>query len=105
MFGLYETTQRRTAEQAALLEASHAISSTLDLPTMLQRLAEQMGRAIDVTSIYIYEWNQPPAWRQCWPNITGCMQPQERISDLGQSYRLAQDMGLTPEGWEIRSPS
>ena len=42
---LYETTQRRTMEQGALLEASRAISSTLDLPTMLQRLAEQMGRA------------------------------------------------------------
>ena len=54
---LYEAAQRRTAEQAALLEASHAISSTLDLPTMLQRLAEQMGRAIDATSIYICDWN------------------------------------------------
>ena len=55
---LYEAAQRRTAEQAALLEASRAISSTLDLPTMLQRLAEQMGRAIDATSTYICDWNQ-----------------------------------------------
>ncbi len=57
MSSLYETTQRRTTEQAALLEASRAISSTLDLPTMLQRLAEQMGRAIDATSTYICDWN------------------------------------------------
>ena len=57
MCSLYETTQRRTMEQAALLEASRAISSTLDLPTMLQRLAEQMGRAIDATSTYICDWN------------------------------------------------
>ena len=57
MRSLYETMQRRTSEQAALLDASRAISSTLDLPTMLQRLAEQMGRAVDVTSTYICEWN------------------------------------------------
>jgi PAS domain S-box-containing protein len=93
---LYETTQRRTQEQAALLEASRAISSTLDLTTMLPRLAEQMGRAIDATSAYICEWNPR----------TGCVvvladyysreaAAAERISDVGQSYNLARDLGLS----------
>ena len=96
---LYETTQRRTLEQAALLEASRAISSTLDLPTMLQRLAEQMGRAIDVTSTYICEWNPRTG---CATVLADYYGPDavtaERVSDLGQSYHLAQDLGL-PARW------
>ena len=38
---LFQETQRRLAAQTALLNASSAISSTLDLPTVLQRCAEQ----------------------------------------------------------------
>ncbi len=96
---LYETTQRRTLEQAALLEASRAISSTLDLPTMLQRLAEQMGRAIDVTSAYICEWNPRTEVATVLADYYG---PQaataERVSDVGHSYHLVYDLGL-PAGW------
>jgi PAS domain S-box-containing protein len=93
---LYETTQRRTMEQAALLEASRAISSTLDLTTMLQRLAEQMGRAIDVTSTYICEWNPRTSYVTVLvdyysPHATAA----ERVSDLGRSYHLEHDMGLS----------
>ncbi len=95
---LYETTQRRALEQAALLEASRAISSTLDLPTMLQRLAEQMGRAIDVTSASIYEWNP---LRGTATVLAGYYSPhakaEERVSELGQSYNLLNDMGLTAQ--------
>ena len=96
---LYETTQRRTLEQAALLEASRAISSTLDLPTMLQRLAEQMGRAIDVTSTYICEWNPRTGYATVLADYySPHAAAAERISDLGQSYHLARDMGL-PARW------
>jgi PAS domain S-box-containing protein len=93
---LYETTQRRTIEQGALLEASRATSSTLDLPTMLQRLAEQMGRAIDATSAYIYDWN---AHTTCATALAEYYGPdaatEERVSDIGQSYDLVRDMGLS----------
>ena len=54
---LFQETQRRLAAQTALLNASRAISSTLDLPTVLQRCAEQLCRAIDATSSYICYWN------------------------------------------------
>ena len=93
---LYETTQRRTTEQAALLEASRAISSTLDLPTMLQRLAEQMGRAIDATSTYICEWNPRTGLATVLADYYSLYaSAEERISDGGQSYHPARDMGLS----------
>jgi PAS domain S-box-containing protein len=100
---LYETMQRRTIEQASLLAASRAISSTLDLPIMLQRLAEQMGRAIDATSTYICEWN--PRTDQATV-LADYYSPdaneKERVSDLGHIYQLTRDLGL-PAGWLMGS--
>ncbi len=55
---LFKETQQRLAAQTALLNASSAISSSLDLPTVLQRCAEQLCRAIDATSAYICYWNR-----------------------------------------------
>ncbi len=93
---LYETTQRRTIEQAALLEASRAISSTLDLPTMLQRLAEQICRAIDATSAYICEWNPGTDLATVLADYySPDASVEERVTDLGQSYYPARDMGLS----------
>ncbi|HSD84799.1 MAG TPA: GAF domain-containing protein [Anaerolineae bacterium] len=98
---LYETTQRRAIEQAAVLEANRAISSTLDLPTMLQRLAEQIGRAIAVTSTYICEWNPRTSMATVLADYYGPQaRPEERVSDLGHAYDLTRDMGL-PAHWAI----
>jgi PAS domain S-box-containing protein len=95
---LYETTQRRTMEQTALLEASRAISSTLDLPTMLQRLAEQLGRAIDVTSTYMCEWNPRTGLATVLADYySPYASAEERVSDLGRSYHLMHDMGLSAQ--------
>jgi PAS domain S-box-containing protein len=55
---LLQETQRHLIAQTALLNASSAISSTLDLPTILQRCAEQLCRAIDTTSAYLSYWNR-----------------------------------------------
>jgi PAS domain S-box-containing protein len=55
---LLQETQRRLAAQTALLNASSVISSTLDLPTILQRCAEQLCRGADTTSTYICYWNR-----------------------------------------------
>ncbi|HTP09894.1 MAG TPA: GAF domain-containing protein, partial [Anaerolineae bacterium] len=55
---LLTETQRRLVAQTALLNASNVISSTLDLPTILQRCAEQLCRAVDITSAYICYWNR-----------------------------------------------
>ncbi len=49
--------KRRMAEQAALLEASTVISSTLDSAAVLKRLARQMGQAIDATAACICDWD------------------------------------------------
>jgi len=54
---LLTETQQRLMAQTALLNASSVISSTLDLPTILQRCAEQLCRAIDATSAYLCYWN------------------------------------------------
>jgi len=55
---LFQATQRHLEEQIALVEASRAMSASLDLPVVLQRLAEQMCRALNATSTYISYWNQ-----------------------------------------------
>ncbi|MBP7688470.1 MAG: GAF domain-containing protein [Thermoflexales bacterium] len=54
---LFQATQRHLAEQIALVEASRAMSASLDLPVVLQRLAEQMCRALNATSTYIAYWD------------------------------------------------
>jgi PAS domain S-box-containing protein len=55
---LFKETQQRLAAQTALLSASSAISSSLDLPTVLQRCAEQLCRAIAATSAYLSYWDR-----------------------------------------------
>jgi PAS domain S-box-containing protein len=100
---LYETMQRRTIEQAALLEASRAISSTLDLPTMLQQLAEQMGRAIDATSAYICEWSPRTGLSTVLADYYSAhASAAERVSDVGKSYHPTNDMGLSAD-WLLNS--
>jgi GAF domain-containing protein len=47
---LYAETERRLKEQTVLREATAAIFSTLDRETMLNCIAEQLGRVIDATS-------------------------------------------------------
>jgi GAF domain-containing protein len=55
---LLRETQQRLVAQTALLNASSAISSTLDLPTVVERCAAQLCHAVDATSAYICYWNQ-----------------------------------------------
>jgi PAS domain S-box-containing protein len=55
---LLQETQRRLKAQTALLNASSAISSTIDLPATLQRCAEQLCLAVEATSAYICYWNR-----------------------------------------------
>ena len=91
---LLEETQQGLKEQSALLAASTAVSSSLDLPTVLQRLAEQMGRAIDATSVYVCEWNQAANTSTVMIECYGPGASElERQSDLGVVYDLATDYG------------
>jgi GAF domain-containing protein len=89
---LLTETQQRLREQTALRSASMMISSTLDLPTVLNRMAEQMGQAVDVSSAVICDY-EPEAMtatvlaEYCGPQASS----PERVSDLGNTCDLSQD--------------
>jgi PAS domain S-box-containing protein len=91
---LFNTAQRRLAEQAALLAASTAVASSLDLATVLGRLAEQMCRAADATSVYIGDWSAQTSLSTVVAEYYGPdALPEERVSDLGVTYHYAADFG------------
>ncbi|MBK9055494.1 MAG: GAF domain-containing protein [Chloroflexi bacterium] len=54
---LYAETQRRLLEQTTLRQANSLISSTLDLSAVFQLIAEQLGQATDVTSVYVCDFD------------------------------------------------
>jgi PAS domain S-box-containing protein len=53
---LHNQTKMQLREQTAIRQAVAAITSTLDLPTLLQQLAQQMGEAINATSVLIHTY-------------------------------------------------
>ncbi|HEY4690737.1 MAG TPA: GAF domain-containing protein, partial [Anaerolineae bacterium] len=91
---LFEAAQRQLVQQRALLTASQAISSSLDLATVLSRVAEQIGRAIDVTSVYIRDWDMETDNSRVLAEYYGPdASPAERVSDLGVIYNVQRDFG------------
>jgi signal transduction histidine kinase/CheY-like chemotaxis protein len=86
---IYAETQRNLREQTALRTAISAISSTLDLTTVLSRIAEQMGLAVDSTSVYISDWI---ADNRSMKVLAEYYSPEassaELVSDLGVEYSL-----------------
>ncbi|MCQ3980737.1 MAG: hypothetical protein DPW09_45635, partial [Anaerolineae bacterium] len=88
---LYAETQQRLKEQTALWEAGAIISSTLDLREVLNLIAVQMGRAIDVTSAYISIYNPDSSWTVLAEYYGPEASPQEKISDLGITYSTPGD--------------
>ncbi|NJN93068.1 MAG: GAF domain-containing protein [Anaerolineales bacterium] len=89
---LYSEVKQRLTEQIALQTATAAISSTLDLRTVLRQIAEQMGRAVDATSAYICSFEPDPMTSTV---IAEYFSPQasteECVSDLGVIYALPRD--------------
>ncbi len=53
---LHNQTKLQLREQTAIRQAVAAITSTLDLPTLLHQLAQQMGEAINATSVLIHRY-------------------------------------------------
>ncbi len=86
---LFAETRRRLDEQTALREAGAVISSALDLETVLNRIAEQMGDAVDATSAYICSFVQKPG-KPTYAVLAEYLGPEacarERVSDLGVTY-------------------
>ncbi|MCA9975132.1 MAG: GAF domain-containing protein, partial [Anaerolineales bacterium] len=102
---LYTEMQQRLHEQMVLQRASSLIASTLDLPTLLSTLAEQMGQIIDVTSVYICRYDVE--------KVTGTVVaeyfseqalPQERVSDLDLTYSIADVLPGTADLLEAGQP-
>jgi len=56
---LFAATQRRAEELAVLHRAVMAVSSRLEPEAVLTALAEQVGKALQVTSAYICGWDEP----------------------------------------------
>ncbi|MGD1996618.1 MAG: GAF domain-containing protein, partial [Anaerolineae bacterium] len=89
---LHSETKRRLQEQIALREAGAAITSTLDLETLLARIAEQLGQAIDATSAYICPYSPVSMTSSVMAEYLGphaC--DRERVSDLGAAYPYWED--------------
>ncbi len=84
---LHAETQKRLREQTALREAGAVISSALDPATVLHRIAQQMGQAIDATSAYICSHDAETMTSVVLAEYIGPKaRKEERVSDLGQTY-------------------
>ncbi len=80
---LYAETEKRLREQITLRKVGTALSSTLDLQTVLGRIAEQMGLAIDATSTYICAHDPDTmTYTVLAEHIGSRASVQEQISDL-----------------------
>jgi diguanylate cyclase (GGDEF)-like protein len=86
---LYANAQQNLREQTALRAAISAVTSTLDLSTVLSRIAEQMCLAVDATSTYICDWDPDrKVMTVLADHYSSQASKTERVSDLGLEYSL-----------------
>jgi two-component sensor histidine kinase len=79
--------RQRLREQVALREAGAIIASTLDSTEVLNRIAEQMAKAVNTTSAYISSYEPTTMMSTVLAEYIGPMaNPAEQISDLGVTY-------------------
>jgi PAS domain S-box-containing protein len=89
---LYAEIDKRLKAQIALQKAITVISSTLDLTTVLNHIAMQMGQAVDASSSYICSYEPETMTSTVLAEYLGPhASDKEKISDLGVSYRLPRD--------------
>lgn len=93
---LYTESQKRLIEQTALLRATTAISSNLDLPTLLKSIAQQIGLAVDATSAYICSYDPETKNSEVMAEyFSPYASAAERVSDMGVIYHLPRDFPKT----------
>ena len=86
-------THQRLKEQTALRESGAIISSTLDLPTVLSRIAEQMGQLVEVTSVYICNYEPKTAVATVLATyVAPQASAQDQVVDLDTDYYLPHDL-------------
>ena len=84
---LLRTVERRTNELAMLHRASVAVSSTLEMRQVLKTLAEQVGHALDASSVYICNLDETMTQSTV---LAKWLNPEvaDRISVLGTIYLM-----------------
>jgi PAS domain S-box-containing protein len=96
--------RRRLQQLTSLIDASSAISSTLDLDAILARVAEEMCKAIDATSAYISTYDADTKTSTVVAEYYSAW-ATERESDLGQTYNLETEFPGTVEDFEALTPA
>ncbi|MGH2619987.1 MAG: PAS domain S-box protein, partial [Anaerolineales bacterium] len=86
---LIEETQRRLKWETLLKEAIGVFTSTLEVQSVLNRLAEKLCQAVDATSAYICDYDREAKTTKVLAEYyTEHSSAEERQSDLGVSYDL-----------------
>ncbi len=86
-------TRQRLKEQTALRESGSIISSALDLPTVLSRIAEQMGQLVEVTSAYICHYEPGTAVATVLATYVAPQAgAQDQVVGLDTDYYLPHDL-------------
>lgn len=101
---LYEQAQQQLREQTAIREAIAVMTSTIALPDVLSRIAQQMCRVLEATSAYICSFDGETFYSTVLAEyIDGAATASERESDLGSMYDLREqfprDLQLIKVGW------
>lgn len=103
---LYTETQQRLTEQTILRQAITLISSTLDLTGVLNQITEQMGRAVDATSVYLLNYDTETLISTVLADYYSPQaNTQERVSDLNTSYYMPKEFPMAYEFLQSAQPS
>ncbi len=102
---LYTETQRRLEAQTALRQAGAAIFATLNLDTVLNEIATQMGQVIGATSAYIGSYESDTLNSTILAKYIG---PEacaaERLSDVGVIYNLRENFSAPAKRFQQGQP-
>ncbi len=86
---LFEAAKSRADKLSSLHNAAVAISSSLDLDSVLCTLAEQVGTTLGVSSVYICDWDDQAETTTIlakWVSLDAA--EVETVSDLGSTYEM-----------------
>ena len=102
---LFTQAQSRLTEQSLLRQAMSIISATLDFNTVLNDLAEQMGRLMQATSVYICSYDSDQITTTVLAEYYSERASEaERVSDVGTTYYLPEDFPGTRAALESGEP-
>jgi PAS domain S-box-containing protein len=105
---LYQESQERTGELAALVTATTTISGSLDLPAVLNAVAEQMRQLVNVDACALFEW-QPQEQRlslhAVYPEVARTDSDSHSVVVAGDHTRQLEQAiaALTPQ--QVHGPS